>query len=109
MSDVLDLPIRTLLRDAHGAANGAGGGAARTAPAGAPAASAAPTSSAAPPADAPTLVREAVFALAARELAEFIVALPLERAAAALRERDPAAAVAGLLADAALEQTAAAA
>lgn len=83
MPDVLDLPLRALF-----ASDG---------PAPAP-----------EPVGAEALLHEAVFALAARELAGLVRALPLERAAAALRDRDPVAAVGGLLADAALAHAAAA-
>lgn len=107
MSDVLDLPVRALFAADSSAESTRGR---QHLSVGRPSADDEATgrSSAlpAPPANAEQMLREAVFALAARELAGLVRALPLDRAAAALRDRDPIAAVGGLLADAALEHTA---
>lgn len=109
MSDVLDLPLRSLFAEAPPRPATAGLGVPvprlpqrEFAAAGAPST----TESPARAPDAESLLHEAVFALAARELAGLIRALPLDRAAAALRDRDPVAAIGGLLADAAVTHAA---
>lgn len=113
MPDVLDLPLRTLLTGTR-PANVAGafaadrphGGVEEDARGGPPLDPEGDHEAA--PTDAPEeLLRGAVFALAARELAALVRSLPPQRMAAVLRERDPAAAVGELLADAALAHTAA--
>lgn len=111
MSDVLDLPLRSLFAANTPPPIGAGrADAVAPDPGHESVAWVATGNGGAPlathPSDVERLLHEAVFALAARELAGLVRALPLERAAAALRDRDPVAAVSGLLADAALEHTA---
>ena len=94
MSDVFDMPVRALfaedlaqpgrVREVSRADSWVAGGA-----------------------DPRELLLGAAFSLMARQMAALLRSLPLERAAEALRSRDPNTAVAGLMSDLALERTAA--